>query len=302
MRIFERYEIFLCPLFMLFAFLCLTSCSRPTYKPAPRSNKVPVVVSILPLADLVREVGDDHVEVEVIIPPGSSPHTFEPSPRDLRLLHTARLMVLVGVNLEPWKNKLIDAADNKSLIVLELARGVKILRENEKNELEGNPHIWLSPRNAMRHVEQIRDALIECDPAHRDDYVRNADEYLKALAALDMEIRDHVAQFKEKRFISNHAAWVYFARDYGLDQAGAIETTPGKEPSPQELRALVREVRDLKAKAIFAEPQLSTKAASAIAEECGIKVLFLNYMGNPPDYRYIDMMRYNVEQMEKAMK
>ena len=111
-----------------------------------------------------------------------------------------------------------------------------------------------------------------------------------------------MATFSSKKFIAFHPAWVYFAQRYGLEQAAVIETTPGKEPSPAEIAEIVKTARAIGAKAIFAEPQFSPKAAEVIAAESGAEVLFLNPLGEPPDFSYLDTMRYNVGEMEKALK
>jgi ABC-type Zn uptake system ZnuABC Zn-binding protein ZnuA len=165
----------------------------------------------------------------------------------------------------------------------------------------GNPHVWLSPLNAIHQVELIRDALMQADPASAEIYRANADRYIAELRALDRATRETVAAFAQQKFIAFHAAWVYFARDYGLEQAAVVETTPGKEPSPAEVAAIVKTARAIGAQAIFAEPQFSSKDAEVIAAESGAQVLFLNPLGRPPDYAYIDLMRYNLDEMRKAL-
>ncbi|MHC9543968.1 MAG: metal ABC transporter substrate-binding protein [Vulcanimicrobiota bacterium] len=303
-----------CPLNRkVFIFICLiavtavmiSSCA----KKADRGKSVNVVVSILPLADLVKHVGGEYVTVETIVPLNTSPHVFEPSPRELKLVSKADLMVINGLGLEFWKDKMVEASANPQLRILDLSQGVECIMGDEEHDAGhhnkdhyGNPHIWLSPRIVSSQVDSIRRALTEIDKAHAGIYEKNASLYRLELEALDKEIRDKVKKFKEKRFVSHHAAWVYFARDYGLEQVGAIETTPGKEPTPVEIQNLLSLLKRINAKAVFTEPQFSPKAAEVIAEECGIKVLTLNYMGIPPEYNYIDMMRYNIKEMEKALK
>jgi zinc transport system substrate-binding protein len=151
-------------------------------------------------------------------------------------------------------------------------------------------------------VDLIRDALIQADPTGAEVYRSNADRYIGELRALDRDTRETVAAFANRKFIAFHAAWVYFARDYDLEQAAVVETTPGKEPSPAEVVEIVKTARAIGAKAIFAEPQFSPRAAEVIAEESGAQVLFLNPLGQPPDYRYLDLMRSNLNEMSKALK
>ncbi|MDQ7826810.1 MAG: metal ABC transporter substrate-binding protein [Candidatus Eremiobacteraeota bacterium] len=299
-------------LFLLAAALLCCSCAA-TKAPSSGnvlktpSSKIKVAVSIVPLADFVRQVGGDRVEVELLIPPGSSPHTFEPKPSQLRTLAEARLLVVVGLGLEFWKDKFVEASGNKALRVIELSRTIEVI-DNESHDDHhghgetGNPHIWLSPRNACCHVKAIRDALIAVDPEGEAFYRERSGRYLGTLEELDGEIREKTGKFSRKRFISHHAAWIYFARDYGLDQAAAIELSPGREPSPREVRDIVEEVKRIKASAIFAEPQFSPKAAEVIGKECGVAVLLLDPIGTRENLDYVPLMKRNVEQMEKAMK
>jgi len=172
----------------------------------------------------------------------------------------------------------------------------------EPGEQGGNPHVWLSPPDAIHQVEAIRDALIRADPAGAAAYRANAAHYVAELRALDTETRDTVATFRTRAFIAFHPAWAYFARDYGLEQAAVIERAPGREPSPAEIAGVIRTARAIGAKAIFAEPEFPTKAAQVIADETGAKVLLLDTLGRGPSYSYLDTMRYNLAQMARALR
>ena len=281
---------------------CVGGASPATVTPA-RTDQVVVVASIAPLGDFVRHVGGDRVKVEVLVPPGASPHTFEPTPAQVRRLATADLLVLNGVGLEFWAEKMVQSAANPNLRVVVTSEGLDIMQTvDEEGKVGGNPHVWLDPINAALQVARIRDALIEVDRADKDIYLKNGAAYIEDLKALDREIMLTVAQFREKRFVAFHSAWVYFARRYGLEQAAVIERVPGSEPSPGEIAQVVETIRRVKAKAIFAEPQLSSRVAEAIAAETGARVLFLNPLGDPPDYAYIPTMRHNLEQLEQALK
>jgi ABC-type Zn uptake system ZnuABC Zn-binding protein ZnuA len=280
--------------------LAMSGCNRAPEK-APAGGRILALASILPLADFARQVGGDRVTVEALVPPGASPHTYELLPSQLRSVSHARLLVLNGVGLEFWADRVIAAADNPDLLVVRTSEGLALIA-GDPDEPGGNPHVWLSPRCAMHQVRMIRDGLIRTDPSGTAVYEANARNYIHQLSLLDDEVRAQVATFSSRRFIAFHAAWAYLARDYGLDEAGVIEHRPGQEPSPEEIAAIVRSVRSIRARAIFAEPQFSPKAAEAIAEETGTQVLFLNPLGSPPDYDYLDMMRANLKVMAQALK
>ncbi len=284
--------------------LLLAGCGNRSARVA---GPMRVAASIAPLAYFSRQVGGDLVEVSLLVSPGSSPHTYQIEPDQMRFLSEAKVLVLNGIGLEFWADKAIDAADNPDLVVIETAKGLTVLESDghahgrEDEHAEGNPHVWLDPIYAIHHVQTIRDAFIQADPENADTYNKNAADLVRKLEQLDKDIRAEVGKFKSKRFIAFHPAWVYFARRYGLEQAAVIEESPGKEPSAAQIRSVINTARRIGAKAIFAEPQFSPKAAEVIAEEPGARVLFLDPMGKPPEYDYIQMMRNNLQEMKKAL-
>jgi len=270
------------------------------------SDRIPVAASIAPLADFARQVGGDRVAVLVLVPPGASPHTYEPKPSQVRQVARARLLVLNGVGLEYWADKLVRAAASPHLRVVDTSRGVALLEgdsHGEHGHPRGNPHIWLDPRQAILQVGHIRDALLRADPPNATAYRANAARFVSELEALDREIAAEIATWRRREFIAFHPAWVYFARRYGLVQAAVIERSPGREPSPAELARIVDTARRIGARAIFAELQFSPKAAEAIARESGARVLFLDPLGaSLQDGGYLALMRSNLVQMAQALR
>lgn len=268
----------------------------------PTADRLVVAASIPHLADFARQVGGDHVSVVTLVPPGASPHTYELTPSQVEQVTRARLLVLNGVGLEYWADKLVQGAGNPKLIVVDTSQGIEIL-DGEAGELGGNPHVWLDPRNAIVQVEHIRDALIQADPAHAEVYRNRSQAYIDQLHILDREVAAETAAWSSRQFIAFHPAWVYFARRYGLQQAAVIERSPGQEPSPAEVARIVETAKRIGAKAIFAEPQFSAKAAQTIAEESGATVLFLDPLGSSlADPSYLSLLRYNVAEMAKALR
>jgi zinc transport system substrate-binding protein len=264
------------------------------------SQRILVAASIAPLADFARQVGGERVTVIALVPPGASPHTYEVKPSQVRQVAEACLLILNGAGLEYWAEKLIEAADNPRLEVVDTSQGIPLLDAGARG---ANPHIWLDPRQAMVQVEHIREALVRADPRHAATYEANATRSLAELARLDGEIAAEVAGWGTRQFIAFHPAWVYFARRYGLGQAAVIERSPGREPSPAELIRLVETVKRVGARAIFAEPQFSPKAAEAIARESGARVLFLDPLGSSREHPdYLTLMRRNVAQMALGLR
>ena len=270
-------------------------------KQPEKTGKIVVAASINPLADFVRNVGGDRVEVVTIVTGASNPHTFEITPEIVLRASRARLLVLNGIGLEFWAQKLIDTIGRSKLLVVETGAGITILEDHDHGH--GNPHVWLSPSLAMRQVEAIRDALIAIDPDHDSDYRINCQNYLDSLRALDAEITLQIASWQKRSFICFHPSWNYFASNYKLDQAAVIEKRSGFEPTPTEMAEIIETAKSLNVSAIFAEKQFPTKSSETIARECGARVITLDPLGSDgPDFSYIKLMRYNVAQMAQALK
>lgn len=281
--------------------------------PEINSGRPVVVATIFPLADFVRNVAGDAVDVVTLLPAGASPHTYEPTPGDLKALAGAMLLVVNGAGLDFWVEDLRSAAGG-SLPVLDTSAALAedgLLLSGDEHEHEGkadgggvNPHYWLDPVLAQRQVEEIAAALAAADPDHRDLYLDRAAAYIGDLRSLDGEIGRETQSFSQREFITFHPAWAYFAGRYGLVEAAVIEEAPGKEPSVEYIMNVVDVARAHDVRAIFAEPQFSTKAAESIAAESGAKVLLLDPIGGPGlegRDSYLDLMRYNVGQMKGAM-
>ncbi len=287
---------------------------------AATAAKIPVVASILPLADFCRHLGGEQVEVQVLVPPGASPHVFEPPPSVITRAVQARVFVYTGGGLEPWAEKLLRSRGTANLEVVEAVRGIPLIRDVEENHhgeaasakhkgedhhhAAGNPHVWLDPVLAQGICRQIAAALIKVDPEHRAAYEARLQGYLQELEALHQEISRRVSAWRQKDFVCFHPAYTYFARRYGLREVGVIELSPGREPTPRHLQKIVAAIKKHSIKVVFAEPQLNPRVAEVIAREAGVKVLLLDPMGGRPPYGgdYLQMMRYNLAILEEAMK
>lgn len=289
------------------AMLGFAGCSQKA-----SSEKLTVVATIFPLADFVKNVAGDKVDIVTLLRPGDSPHTYEPSSRDMKAVTRARLLVINGAGLDFWVEKLKSAAsDNLAVVDASLVleqEGLLLSGDEHEDEADDhggtNPHYWLDPVLAQKQVEAIASALAEADPDNGDFYLDNAAAYVGELESLDEEIRETTGDFSSREFIAFHASWTYFANRYDLVEAAVIQEAPGKEPSVAYIKGVVDLAKSLKVKAIFAEPQFSTDAAEAIASDSGAKVLLLDPLGGPGlkgRDSYIALMRYNVAQMEKAM-
>jgi zinc transport system substrate-binding protein len=296
---------------VLLGLLCGFACGSRT-----ESGKLKVVVTIFPLADFVKNVGGDRVEVVTLLPAGASPHTYDLTPGDMKAAAEARLMVINGAGLDFWIVEAVESGADLLVVDTSVIPAVERAllggddHEHEGDEQEGhehgdvNPHIWLDPVLAQKQVEAVAAALVMVDPDNKEFYLDNAAHYIDELEALDEEIRNATQSFSSREFVTFHPAWTYFARRYGLIEAAVIEEAPGKEPTADAIRKVIDTARDLQVKAIFAEPQFSSKAAETIAAESGAEVLFLDPIGGADlegKDSYLELMRYNVDQMRLAM-
>jgi zinc transport system substrate-binding protein len=267
------------------------------------------VTTIFPLADFVKNVAGDKVDVVTLLRAGDSPHTYEPSSRDMKAVARATILVVNGAGLDFWVERLKAAASDNLVVVdtsAALAEEGLLLSGGDHDDEGGvNPHYWLDPVLAQKQVETIASALAAADPDNRDFYLENTADYVSQLHSLDEEIKGVTQSFSSREFITFHPAWTYFAKRYELVEAAVIEEAPGKEPTSKEQMWIIDLVKELNVKAIFAEPQFSTKAADTIADGSGAKVLLLDPIGGPKSAgkdNYIALMRYNVGQMAEAMK
>lgn len=247
------------------------------------NNKLNVVVSILPQADLVEMIGGENVNVTVMIPPGANPDSFEPSTGELKTISKADLFIEVGhLPFEKaWKERILAA--NANLIVVNSSEGIKTVGHD--------PHIWLSPKLAKIQIETICQAIIRADENNKDYYLSNLEKALEKLNNIDQEIASIFADYKGKTFLVYHPAWGYFAKDYGLIEM-AIEDH-GKEPSPAEMAQIINTAKRLGITTIFTSPQHSTRSAEAIAHELNAKVVNID----PLPSKYEDLI--NVAQLIK---
>ena len=281
---------------------------------------VPVVTSIFPVADMVRAVGEEHVDVTFILPAGASPHTFEPKPSLVKKITRARIFFMIGAGLEFWAEKFVKLAGPglKTVVLSEKVSLIHTTKDHyaaehhdgkmhisDRNSSFANPHIWLDPVIVKLMVNEIVAALSQVDRQHEKFYEKQGRKYLIELDKLDKMIKAKVDVFKIKEFVSFHASWDYFARRYGLEPVGVIEAAPGRNPTPIQIKNIVDRIKRHNIQAVFAEPQLNPRAAEVIANEAKVKVLLLDPLGGPGMKRrgnYFDLMKYNLNVLQEAMQ
>ena len=257
-----------------------------------------VVATTTQTADFARVVGGDLVTVYDIVKPNVDPHDFEPSPKDLEEVRRAAVIVRNGIGLDHWLEDVIGSAGAKGAVVV-ATTGV-VLRRGTGGD---DPHTWQAVPNAIRMVTNIEAAFAKADPSHESQYRSHLDTYAMTLTALDQEIQQQVGALSNRKLVTNHDAFGYYADRYGLDFVGSIIPSfdTSAELSARDVNDLVAKIRATGVKAVFSESSLPPKTAQAIGKEAGVKVvagdgaLYGDSLGpaGSEGATYVDMMRHN---------
>jgi zinc transport system substrate-binding protein len=254
----------------------LTACaggaaSKPAGAPTDEvhPSRSRITVSILPQKFFVERIGGERVEVNVMVLPGESPATYEPTAAQLRALSEADAYISIGVPFESaWLERIKSA--NSDVLMVDTTEGIDRLGGAENPD----PHIWLSPELVRIQARTIYEGLVALDSAHDEAYQTNLETFIAEIDELDAGIREILADVEQRKFMVFHPSWGYFARDYGLEMI-AVEVG-GQEPSAAELAELVSRARREDIQVIFAQPEFSRKAAETVANEIGGRVLLIS--------------------------
>lgn len=242
--------------------------------PCSHAQKIKVFVSILPQACFVERIGGPYVEIGVLVGPGQSPATYEPTPKQMAMLARSRLYFLIGTPFE--KTFVPKALDTfKTLKLIDTRKGIK-LRYFKRSSCERvpDPHIWLDPKLVKIQAENICEGLIYTDPAHAKAYKDNLRAFCADLDGVDAKISTTLAPLKGGRFYVFHPAFGYFGDSYGLTQV-AVEIE-GKSPSAKQLANLIKRAKKDNVKVIFVQPQFAKKDARVVAAAIGGAVVPMN--------------------------
>lgn len=292
---------------LLLSTVILSGCglSRSADNQKEQSGKFVVVTSFYPMYISTINITKDISGVEVINMTKAQTgclHDYQLSPGDLKTLEKAGAFVINGAGMESFLDKVIR--QKKDLKIIEASKGMEIIRNSGGEE---NPHVWVSVSDNMLQVRNIAEQLAGIDAANAAKYRDNAEVYVKKLEALREKMHKAIDPLKNKDIITFHEAFPYFAKEFGLRVAAVVEREPGSEPVSKELEETIKIVRDAKIKALFAEPQYSSKSASIIAKETGAKVHALDPVvtgdAKPGAYDdYIKIMEQNMRVLQEALK
>ena len=231
-----------------------------------------MVTTVAPITDMTRQVGGDHIDMHGLVPEGVNSHTFHPTPRDVRHLAAADLIILNGLYLEIPTEKLARKSAKPEATILKL--GDQAVQRADwafdfsfpKAQGHPNPHLWLNVAFAMRYVQLIRDELIRLDSTHAASYQDNAVRYLRQLDQLDQCVAKSIATIPpaNRKLLTYHDSWPYFAKRYGMKIIGAVQPASFSEPSARVVARLIRQIQQAKVPTIFGSEKLAGCTAPMI--------------------------------------
>lgn len=301
--------------------LFLTDCnnSAKSNNSTESNNKLTIVTSFYPMYISTLNIVKDIPNVEVLNMTTSQTgclHDYSLSTKDLKTLSNADILIINGAGMESFLDDVID--EYSDLKIIEASKGIDLIEDtehddhsedhdHEDHDHDVNPHVWVSISKNIEEVSNIAEELSSLDPNHANEYQDNANEYIAKLENLKTEMHSTLDNIAHKDIITFHEAFPYFAEEFGLNIVGVIEIEPDSEPSAKEVENIISIINEKNIKALFTEPQYSSKIADTIAKETGASIYTLDPIvtgdSNEKAYNdYIIKMQENLNTLKEALK
>ena len=299
----------------------LTGCnnSAKSNNSTEPNNKLTIVTSFYPMYISTLNIVKDIPNVEVLnmtTPQTGCLHDYSLSTKDLKTLSNADILIINGAGMESFLDDVID--EYSDLKIIEASKGIDLIEDtehddhtedhdHEDHDHHVNPHVWVSISKNIEEVSNIAEELSSLDPNHANEYQDNANEYIAKLENLKTEMHSTLDNIAHKDIITFHEAFPYFAEEFGLNIVGVIEIEPDSEPSAKEVENIISIINEKNIKALFTEPQYSSKIADTIAKETGASIYTLDPIvtgdSNEKAYNdYIIKMQENLNTLKEALK
>lgn len=287
----------------------LNGCSGSLSLPV-QAGPLKVLATETFLGDIARNVAGERVKIDILVPFGVDPHAFELKPQDIAKIEQSQVLIVNGLGYEAWLKKTLGGIGGQRLEIVTTA-GLTPNPDPSGEHPDGDPHMWMNPLNVIKYVQTIRDGLSQADPAGKDIYAKNAEDYIAKLNGLDQWVKNQVNQLPIERrlLVTNHDALGYFAEAYNFKMIGAVipSITDQASPSAKEMADLIETIKSSGAPALFLDIGENQKLAEQIASETGVKVvtdLYVEGTSAPdgPAPTYIDMIKHDVSQIISALK
>lgn len=276
--------------------------------PLSMAKTVNVVASFTVLADIVKQVGGEHVNVKSLVGPNGDPHTFEPTPQDSQALSSADLVFVSGLGLEGWMDRLVSASGYKGDAVV-ASRGVATRRMEEEGKAVTDPHAWNSMHNGVIYAANVMNALIKADPQDADAIRLSGEKYIEQLQTLDGWAKTAFAAIPaaKRKVLTSHDAFGYFGQRYGVTFLAPVGFSTEAEASASEVGGLIQQLKAEHIHSYFIENQTDPRLVKQIASATGAQPggeLYPEALSQPsgPAPTYVAAFRHNVEAMIRSMK
>ncbi|MGD9898791.1 MAG: metal ABC transporter substrate-binding protein [Calditrichaceae bacterium] len=262
------------------------------------------VTSIHPFAEIIREVSGEREAVNALLPAGASPHTFELRPSHLREIEKATALIYGSPELDGWVSRIPSENKIQLMDFLPDSYRLKMIVRDHDHGHSGDidPHFWLDPLAVKALLPSLAAKLSELDPKGKEKYRTNSERFAVKLDSLNSEIEEMLKPVKGANVFIAHPFMQYFCNRYQIKIAGAIETIPGKEPTPKTLKGVISLMRKERIRVILTQKQLPNRAAEVVAESTGAKIVFLDPLGGVEGrVNYSDLIRYNAKVILEAL-
>lgn len=276
---------------LLAAILPLCACSEKK-----DSEKIQVYTSFYAMYDFARLIGGDKADIYVLCPAGAEPHEFEPKTSDMAKLSEADIFIYNGMGMEGWAEKTVQSINNSELTVVEASNNVPFIAE------DFDAHVWLDPDNAVKEMENIKDAFCEKDSANADYYTANFNACREKAENLKNDFLAASKDFQTNNIVVSHAAFSYLCSAFNLNQTALDGPQGESDPSPAKMAETIDFIKTNNIKYIFAEALDSAKTLEAAAKETGAEILVLNpFEGDTENRSYFTVMEENLNSLKKAL-
>jgi len=302
-----RFMVFLS---LLMCSLAIAGCSNNESRSNSKDSKLHIATTFYPMYEFTKNITKDKAQVDLLIPANVEPHDWDPSPKDIEKIQKSDLLIYNSPELETWAPDLQKSINNVKFV--NASKGISLIK-GSKEEEEGDkgshldPHVWLDPVLAQKEVENITKAIVAKDPEHKAYYEKNSQAYIQQLKQLDHLYRTTLEKAPKKEFITQHTAFSYLAKEYGLKQVPISGLTPEQEPSPARLAELKKFAQKHQVKIIYFEEIASPKVAQTLANEVGAKTEVLSPLEGltkeeqDKGLNYVKIMKRNLDSLKKSL-
>lgn len=270
---------------------------------AGSTQKVKVVTSTSVFQDMIKNIGGTLVDVRSIVPRGSDPHRYEPKPSDVTLCREADVIMINGLHLEVWIEKLIKNSKMKANVVV-ITDGIKPVKSDKSTD----PHAWMSAKNSITYIENIAAALIALRPDRQAEIVNNLNRYKKQLQELDDYIHSEIGKIpvSQRILVSNHDAFQYFGKEYNMQLVPLMGISTEAEPKTSDIIRIMHAVKQSGIKAVFVETSINPRTMEQLASDLKISLggsLYADSLGEEDGGAgtYIGMLKTNIGMIVKAL-